>query len=334
MYSHRFALLRIITIYIAISLVSGQKNEFIFPAPYDPNDDDFSDNPILVAGSRVDVEWTTSYSSFTLYSIQGGPTVTPSEDFKLESNATNAPNATSYNWYVWTNIENPPYLPMYLVIYSSEDSTQFFRSRSFNVTNGPAPDGVAYTATEKDPSVKTTLATGVSGGSSTFSTATGTGREESVTETGVSSTAIPSPEEEAGRSSGGDGEDIRKLGLGLGLGLGIPLLALILFVGITFACGGFTFFTSNQQGAGEKEKRKGYFTGFGGRNEGLGENTTSDGTEATQPRGSTGTQRGTVDARNQEDLYSVAPAAPPYNSSPAPVVIDQKRPSRGDKVVV
>ncbi|KAK6536589.1 hypothetical protein TWF281_000816 [Arthrobotrys megalospora] len=233
-----FILTTIITTFLLnIKIVSSQstaENEFIFPPPYDPTNDSYEDNPVYIAGDRITIKWRTNYDSFKLFSMQGSATVSYSEDLKLESNATSSPHATSYSWEVWTNIEDPPYLPLYLIIFNSKDESQSFRSRSFNITNGKAPDGIAYTATERDPSVRTFTSSkevAVETATATFTTVVSHTAE--VTGTPTSSTF--EAEDTATEDMGGDKNRALKLGLGigLGLGLGIPILAAL----VLFFCG-------------------------------------------------------------------------------------------------
>ncbi|KAK6503115.1 hypothetical protein TWF481_008150 [Arthrobotrys musiformis] len=213
-------LLLLLTLPAALSRTTTKEpeNEFIVPPPYDPTNDFPEDNPVYTAGSRITIKWRTTYDSFKLFSMQGSETVSWSEDLKLESNATHSPHATSYSWEVWTNIEDPPYLPLYMVVYNSAND-EMFRSRSFNITNGRAPDGIAYTDTERDPSVRT-FTTAVVGGSTA---AVG----------GAEPTSTPVDADEGG--GGGDKDRALKLGLGIGLGvgLGIPLIAMV----VLFSCG-------------------------------------------------------------------------------------------------
>ncbi|KAK6521072.1 hypothetical protein TWF506_001305 [Arthrobotrys conoides] len=212
---------------------STEENEFIFPPAYDPTNDFYKDNPVYTAGERITIKWRTNYDAFKLYSMQGSEVVSYSEDLKLESNATSSPHATSYSWEVWTNIEDPPYLPLYLVIFNSADESKSFRSRSFNITNGKAPDGIAYTATERDPSVRTftTTTTRIS----PVETTTIPGESTSLPTT--TPTLASEVEAEDGNNSNNDDDKDHALklglGIGLGVGLGIPFLAVV----VLFSCG-------------------------------------------------------------------------------------------------
>ncbi|KIW92790.1 uncharacterized protein Z519_06639 [Cladophialophora bantiana CBS 173.52] len=196
-----------------------QDNIFLTP-PTNGIDNDFTQNPTYVQGSKLTIQWKTTYPATDLAIWQNG---NPNAQF-LQTGIT----GTSLDWTVGTG-ENPPFdltegNVFFFQMYNSSTTT-FFSSHYFNVSD-PSLASVTSTAPSSNTSPPGSASTGTStlsdGSSKTAAAATSVA---STTPTSLSADSASDHSSSSGSNS--------KLGEGLGIGIGLCVF-IILVAGLVW----------------------------------------------------------------------------------------------------
>ncbi|EXJ69792.1 uncharacterized protein A1O5_06863 [Cladophialophora psammophila CBS 110553] len=229
---------------LAVSASAQDQNNIFLTPPTNGIDNDFTQNPTYVQGSKLTIQWKTTYPATDLAIWQNGnpnAQFLQSKDVQLDSSTESLRYANKFNiagitgtsleWTVGTG-ENPPFdltkgNVFFFQMYNSSTTT-FFSSHYFNVS-----DPSLASATSTAPSSTTSPPRSASTGTSTASDSSSKTTAATTSAATTTPTSLSADSASDHSSSSSSSSSNSKLGEGLGIGIGLCVF-IILVAGLVW----------------------------------------------------------------------------------------------------